>query len=115
MLKITIMAKQTGLIKITGTIDNVTFYEMNGNYYARKKSSLTREKIRHHRSFALTRMYNGIMGRASSLASAVYRNAPTNERKHSDFRQLTARAHALLKAGSSKADVLKKLAEEYNY
>lgn len=103
------MAKQAGLIKITGTIDDVTFYEMNGEYYARKKSSLTREKVKHHISFALTRVYNRIMGRASSLASCVYREIPGAKRKHAEFRLLTARAHALLKAGFSEAEVLKRL------
>lgn len=107
------MAKQTGVIKITGTIDDVTFYEMNGEYYARKKSSLTREKVKHHHAFALTRVYNRIMGRASSLASSVYRKIPRAERKHAEFRLLTAKAHALLKAGLSEAHVLKRLREEY--
>jgi hypothetical protein len=35
------MAKQIGDIKITGTYDNVTYYKMDGEYYARSKSSLT--------------------------------------------------------------------------
>jgi hypothetical protein len=35
------MAKQVDDIKITGTYDDVTNYKMDGQYYARMKSSLT--------------------------------------------------------------------------
>lgn len=34
------MAKQAGDIKLRGTIQNITFYPIGEEYYARKKSSL---------------------------------------------------------------------------
>jgi hypothetical protein len=37
------MAKQTGDYKITGTYDGVTYYKMDGQYYARAKSRLRRK------------------------------------------------------------------------
>lgn len=107
------MAKQVGPIKFTGTIDDVTFYEMNGKFYARKKSSLTREKVKHHASFALTRMYNNIMADASSIASALYRMIPKPQRKHAFFLLLTSKAHGLLKQGLFKTAAMAKLMKAY--
>lgn len=107
------MAKQVGTIKLTGTIDDVTFYQMNGKFYARKKSSLSREKVKHHTSFALTRMYNNIMANASSIASALYRTIPRPKRKHAFFLMLTGKTHQLLKQGLPKANIMKKLMKTY--
>ena len=39
------MARQSGHIFITGTLDDVTYYKMYGIYYARMKSSLSRKKV----------------------------------------------------------------------
>jgi hypothetical protein len=39
------MAKQAGDIFITGTIDDLCFYKMDGAYYVRLKSSLTGKKF----------------------------------------------------------------------
>lgn len=40
------MARQIGDIIITGTIDDITFYEMDGKGYARHKSSLTGKRVK---------------------------------------------------------------------
>ncbi len=41
------MAKQiAGLCRFVGTIDDLTFYKMDGQYYVRAKSSLTAEQVK---------------------------------------------------------------------
>ena len=49
------MAKQTGLIKIKGTLDNVTFYKSKDGHLAKMKTSLDGERIKTDPSFARTR------------------------------------------------------------
>jgi hypothetical protein len=48
------MAKQIGEFKITGTYDDVTYYEMEGQYYARKKSSLKGARVKKDPRFKRT-------------------------------------------------------------
>jgi hypothetical protein len=100
------MARQTGDIKITGTIGDITFYRMDGEYYARMKSSLTAKKVKTHPHFALTRMYAKWLGEASKLASEVYRTLPGEERKYTVFCRLKTVAHKLVKEGVVREEVL---------
>lgn len=39
------MGKQVGLIKITGTFDELSFYEMGGRHYVRRKGGPTRKQV----------------------------------------------------------------------
>jgi hypothetical protein len=100
------MARQIGDIKITGTIGDITFYRMDGKYYARMKSSLTAKKVKTHPHFALTRMYAKWLGEASKLASEVYRTLPRPERKYAVFCRLKIVAHKLVKEGVAREEVL---------
>lgn len=100
------MARQIGDIKITGTIGDVTFYRMDGQYYARMKSSLTAKKVKTHPHFALTRMYAQWLGEASKLASEVYRSLPVEERKYTVFCRLKTVAYKLVKEGVVRTEVL---------
>jgi hypothetical protein len=103
------MARQIGDIKIRGTIGDVTFYRMDGEYYARMKSSLTAKKVKTHPHFALTRMYAKWLGEASKLASEVYRTLPKDERKYAVFCRLKTVAHKLVKEGVVREEVLAEL------
>jgi hypothetical protein len=49
------MGRQIGIIKLKGTLDNLTFYEMDGETYVRTKSSLTAEQVNTSPAFARTR------------------------------------------------------------
>lgn len=100
------MARQIGDIKITGTLGDITFYQMNGKYYARMKSSLTAKKVKTHPHFALTRLYAKWLGEASKLASEVYRSLPVEERKYAVFCRLKTMAYKLVKEGVVRAEVL---------
>lgn len=83
------MAKQMGILKITGTICGVCFYCMDGVYYARTKSSLSAERVKNDVAFAATRLYSKKMAAASKTASVVYRQlVPLNERSRERYREV---------------------------
>jgi hypothetical protein len=103
------MARQIGPIKITGTIDDVTFYKMHGVYYARRKSSLTAKKVKTHPHFALTRMYAKWLGEASEMASQVYRTLPKEERRYEAFCRMKKLAHKRVKEGVEREVILREL------
>jgi hypothetical protein len=103
------MAKQSGPHFITGTVEGICFYRMNGRYYARRKSSLSRKRVKKDPAFAMTRMYAGLMGQASRIAAAVYRSLPRKQRKHALYRALTGKAFQALKEGLDEAVVRERL------
>ena len=73
------MAKQAGTYHITGCFDNLCFYEMEGKYYVRLKSSLTGKRVKKDPSFKRTMQYAALLGSASAIASAVYRALPESK------------------------------------
>lgn len=107
------MGRQTGTIKITGTKGNITFYRMNGKYYARKKSSLTGKRVKKDPAFKLTMMYAGWLKKASKIAAAVYQLLNEEEREHSQYRTMTGIAMKMLKAGVEPDVIADHLLEQY--
>lgn len=103
------MARQIGPIKITGTVDGVTFYKMDGVYYARMKSSLTAKKVKTGASFALTRRYAQWLGEASKMASQAYRTLPREERRYELFCELKKLAHKRVKEGAAREMIWKEM------
>lgn len=93
------MAKQTGILLITGTIGNLTFYEMNGQHYARLKSSLRGKRVKTDPAFALTMLYADRLALCSRIASQLYRSLPKEKRQVVLYREMTGTAMKLLKAG----------------
>jgi hypothetical protein len=49
------MARQKGILRLTGAIDGVGFYERGGNYYARKSNPISGKRIKSDPAFARTR------------------------------------------------------------
>lgn len=83
------MAKQIGLLTVTGTVDAVCFYRLEGLYYARGKSSLTGERVKRDPVFAGTMRHAKRMANASKIASAIYRETvPLRERSREKFREV---------------------------
>ena len=103
------MAEQTGIIKITGTISGICFYQMQGKHYARVKSSLNGKRVRTSAAFKNTMMYAGLLANASRIGSVVYRLLPEEKRGRKVYQQLTGRAMQLLKKGIAKEDVIELL------
>jgi hypothetical protein len=94
--KTAIMAKQVGPIFIKGTIGNITFYEMNGKHYSRRKSSLSGNRVKTKPEFENTRRYAGYMKCASQMASAVYRTLRTGKSREL-YQRITGHANFLFK------------------
>ncbi|MBS1511479.1 MAG: hypothetical protein JST86_11600 [Bacteroidetes bacterium] len=93
------MAKQTGTVLLHGTINNITFYEMDGTPYARGKSSLTRHRVLTDPAFENSRKCSARFGAASVIASAVYRTHKAQIQGRGFIGKLTGLAQRLLRKG----------------
>jgi hypothetical protein len=96
------MAKQSGVIKITGTIGNITFYKMNGEYYARSKSSLSGKRVKKDPNYERFRTYSGRMACASQMAGSIYRSLRKADREVSLYRKMVSEGLRLLRAGCAE-------------
>ena len=95
------MAKQIGIIKISGTIGGITFYKLYEGFYARAKSSLDGERVKTDRRFSRTMEEATALGAASKSASTIYRQLPAEQRGHGVQGRLTGRIRRLVRAGKS--------------
>jgi len=102
------MAKQTGPVKITGTIGNICFYEMDGEYYARLKSSLTGKRVKKDPRFRRTMEFASFLGLASKIASEIYSTLP---RQRGLYRKIVGMAMQLLKLGVEREETMFQLKE----
>ena len=93
------MPKQKGPVYFTGTRGDACFYKMDGQYYVRKKSSLSGKRVKHAPSFELTRVYADLLAQASRLAAAVYRPLPKEQKNLVLYRAMTGEALRMLKQG----------------
>jgi hypothetical protein len=94
------MAKQVGNILLTGTLDGLTFYKMEGQYYVRLKSSLTGKRVKKDPAFKQTMAYAERLAIGSRTASELYRQLPKEEQEVSLYRKMTSTAMQLLKTGT---------------
>ena len=106
------MAKQTGPVKIVGTIGNICFYKMEGKYYVRMKSSLTGKQFWKHDAFAGSRRSCKRFAEGNKLASKVYRMIEKEKRAYKLFCFLKKRAVLLLKEGKGVLEVEKVLVDD---
>ncbi len=100
------MARQAGPIFFTGTLDDITFYKMEGLYYARKKSSLDKKRFRTDPRFKRSRASADRFGEASRLASEVYQLLPKEARGKGVIGKLTAQVGQLLKEGKDPIQII---------
>lgn len=103
------MPKQKGPVYYTGTHGDACFYKMDGQYYVRKKSSLSGKRVKQAPSFALTRVYADLLAQASRLAAAVYRPLPREQKKLALYRAMTGEALRMLKQGEDTAVITVRL------
>ena len=106
------MAKQIGIFKIIGTIGDVTFYEMDGQFYARKKSSLDGKRVKKDPRFKRTMEEAIGFGKASTAAQAVYWALPEEMRVHGFYGRLTGRMRKLMRAGRTAQEAQLQLLRE---
>jgi hypothetical protein len=104
-----VMVKQVGDIKLTGTVQDITFYGMEGQYYARRKSSLKGTRVTKDPRFKRTMQGAHRLAKGSQLAANLYRTLPRAEQVYALFKELRSLAIRALKAGKSEEEVLKLL------
>jgi hypothetical protein len=109
--RIETMPKQTGPNPFTGRRGNLQGYRMAGKYYVRIVSSLTAKRVLKDPAFRLTMQYAGLLGKASRIASAIYRLLP--EQEHGFYRKLTGMAMQLLKQGKTAEEAFKQLYSDF--
>ena len=106
------MAKQTGAIIIEGTIDDITFYKMDGKGYVRSKSRLRGERVKRDPRFRRTMQSANRFGKGNQLASTVYRSLPREQQVYALFKELKRIAILAIKEGNSESEVLMLLQEQ---
>jgi hypothetical protein len=78
---------------------------MEGKYYARRKSKLSREKVLTHKAFRLTRFYANLLATASKIASSIYSDLPIHWRQFWMFRSFTGEGQVMLEGGATPQEV----------
>lgn len=68
------MAKSSGIIKIEGTVEDLTFYKKDGKNFVRRKGGIPRERIENDPNFVRTRENNAEFGH-SGYAGKLLRMA----------------------------------------
>jgi hypothetical protein len=104
------MAKQiAGLCRFEGTLHGITFYKMEGQYYARAQSSLTSERVKTSWEFKETMIFARLLTRASKIGSAIYKALPPGWRQFWMYRSFTGEAFTLLKENPYTDEEVKQL------
>ena len=107
------MARQTLPPFFIGTIDFLTFYKMHGRYFARKKSSLTAERVKTDACFIPTMQQADFLRRASKIGSVLYDLVPREHKQHQLYRTLTGQANLYLKKGLAEEEIVSRLLYHY--
>src|SRR4030095_10475978 len=92
-----IMAKQTGTIKISGTIGDICFYRLYEEHYARSRSSLSAKRVKHGPAFKETMKYAALLACASKIASVIYKRLPEEQKSRKKYQAMTGEAMRLIK------------------
>lgn len=104
------MAKQTGETKLQGRVGDIIYYKMNGKYFARAVSSLSRKRVKKSKAFASTRFYAALNGIASKAASRVFQCFPKEwKKKKKCFYKMSGHGYKMLMRGSSIQDITESL------
>jgi hypothetical protein len=103
--------KQIGGIcyPLVKTIDDLVFYELCGEYYARKKSTLTGKRVKTSPEFRRTMVHANLLARASKIGATVYNALPPGWRQFWMYRSFTGEALILLQDNPYTDDEVKQL------
>ncbi len=100
------MAKQSGVVKLKGTIDDITFYKSKDGHMARQKGGVSAEKIANDPAFQRTRENNrefGRAGKAAKLLKTVFRALLLNSADSRVTSRLTAFMMKIIKTDTTNA------------
>lgn len=91
------MAKQEGLVKMEGTVGDLSFYKRKGEYHVRKKGGVSAERIRTDPAFARTRENQKEFARAMSGGKLVKMSLSEVIRRNRFYRLNTRLTRILMK------------------
>jgi hypothetical protein len=98
------MAKQAGEIKIKGTIGNLTFYKMGGQYLVRQKADLTQERIKSDPKYARVRdhrkVFKGVINAVILLRNS-FKNLAQNASDKSMYQRLLAKMFKVVQSDTT--------------
>jgi hypothetical protein len=100
------MAKQAGDFFIEGTMDDLTYYKIDGKYYVRMKSSLTGKKFWKNKAFEGSRKSAMLLGKASGIASLFYRSYPKKKKYKGLFNTMVGKVKLWLRDGKSEEEMM---------
>ncbi|MBS1744085.1 MAG: hypothetical protein JST81_13720 [Bacteroidetes bacterium] len=98
------MAKQKGIIKLKGTIGDITFYKSQDGYLAREKGGIEADRIANDPAFARTRENGaefGNAGKAGKLLRTAFRNVLQNIADNRMVGRLTREIVKVIQADST--------------
>lgn len=91
------------------TIDDLVFYKLGEEYYARKKSTLSSERVKTSPEFIRTMVHAGLLARASKIGATVYKALPPGWRQFWMYRSFTGEAFILLQDNPYDDEAVKQL------
>lgn len=65
------MAKTNGIVKIEGTIEDLTFYKKDGKNFVRRKGGVSKERIENEPNFVRTRENNAEFGQSAGSGKVL--------------------------------------------
>lgn len=101
------MAISHALVPVTGRFGNVVYYYVGNEIYCRTIYPNIRNAVMKEERYALFRVYSGLFGQSSKIASAIYRALGINEVKL--YRTIVSEATKLFKHTPMKGDEVMKL------
>ncbi len=100
------MAQQKGILKIKGTMNDMTFYKTADGYLVKEKSEVSKEKIATDPAFQRTRENNSEFGRAGKASKVLRQSIRTMLQNAKDARvtsRLTKEMMRVVKADATSA------------
>ena len=97
------MPKQTGSIKLKGTLNGVCYYQLNGQYIQRKANGPSKERIYNDPTFTAVKANLQEFGAASKLSKAICQGLQQNVATFKDSymtSRLTGCCRSIIKKGS---------------
>ena len=98
------MAIYTGPLPINGRLDELSFYNVEGQIRVRVRKPLSRKRVIKSPEFRNTMVHAALMARASKIGSAVYQALPENFRQFWMYKSFVGEAITMLKQGTPDED-----------
>lgn len=98
-------------MKLTGTVGTLCFYQREGNYYVRSKSSLCGKRVKSDPAFGATMRYAALLGKSAGIASGIYKRLTAVQKLEWPYRKLTGQVMQLLRQERDEKTIIELLWE----